>query len=130
MSRSVTPSGRRGRFSKRGVAVVFEGLSSPRPSKWAGVDTARAMVSPIASWKPKTFENFHQSFTLFHQIKKKKFTWICSIPKDPVLISVPHKILNVAHLVVNGHEIFLVDGRAHFNAEQMQIVDKANGIEF
>jgi hypothetical protein len=47
-------------------------------------------------------------------------TGIGAVAEDPVLIAVIHEILDVPHLVMDSHEIFLRNRGTHFDATQPQ----------
>jgi len=49
-------------------------------------------------------------------VDENKYTWIGTVAENPMLIFVPHKVLDVTHFVVDSHKVFLVDSSTHFDA--------------
>ena len=112
-------------------------LMSPILAKWPGVETDRAITSPIASWKP--WARFrHVLVSLSKGKRERVYTWICPISERDGLGFVLLVVLDVAFtswkffvqttpqinfykivftlFVVNGNEVDHVDFRAHLDS--------------
>ena len=64
----------------------------------------------------KTLKSFWSCWQRENHIRQKP-TWICSISEHLGLVPVLQEVLDVAHLVVDGDQIFLIHGRAHLDPE-------------
>ena len=83
--------------------------------RWAGTWTAKAMVSPMASWNPNIHlelvkRNFWEKI-----IQYLEPTWVGSIPELEWLVLVLDKVLDVSHLMVNSHQVLKVSLSAHLD---------------